>query len=280
MLETVENQLSSSQLQKLEDFGARVNKFGVNFAVCNSDGEVVLLCEADIFSSDCGRLAEYSRMALEQNDDQSHPENSNGVCCFGKKDQVLVVVLRFGSKAAVAALIDFGDETADSNEMSINKDCRPDEILPEMLVLLAESFQACSKAEAQIEMIGTELSQTYEELVLLHKLSSNMKVTEQDANFLQMACDSLTDIVSVEGIAILLERTVDKEKQLVLAAGSGLIDIDERFSAILYSRLVEEINSGKEALLDSEVDSPFKYDWPESIKNIIAVPLCAKDKTK
>ena len=33
-----------------------------------------------------------------------------------------------------------------------------------------------------------------------------MKVTESDSNYLQMACDSLTDLVNVEGIAILLEK--------------------------------------------------------------------------
>jgi HD-GYP domain-containing protein (c-di-GMP phosphodiesterase class II) len=121
------------------------------------------------------------------------------------------------------------------------------------------------------------LAQVYEELVLLHKLSANMKVTEPDVNFLQMACDNLTDIVSVEGIAVLLERTVeDDEKRLVLAAGSGLIDINERMATVLHSRLTEEINSGKEALLDSEVDSPFRYDWPGSVRNIIAVPLYGK----
>ena len=129
-------------------------------------------------------------------------------------------------------------------------------------------------------MVGTELARVYEELVLLHKLSTNMRVTEPDANFLQMACDSLTDIVSVEGIAILLEKTIEDEKQLVVAAGSGLIDLDKRTAAVLHSLLTEEIKSGKEALLDSEVDSPFKYDWPENIRNIIAVPLCGRDKAE
>jgi len=124
------------------------------------------------------------------------------------------------------------------------------------------------------------LAQTYEELVLLHKLSTNMKVTESDANFLQMACDSLTEIVYVEGIAILLEKTIDDKQQLVVTAGSGLIDIDEETAAILHSGLTEEINSGKEALLDSEVDSAFKYDWPSNIKNIIAVPLCGKERAE
>ncbi len=85
--------------------------------------------------------------------------------------------------------------------------------LAEMLWLLAESFQAAGKAEEQIEKVSTELAQTYEELVLLHRLSTNMKVTEPDANFLQMACDSLTAIVFVEGIAILVERNVEDEPQ-------------------------------------------------------------------
>src|SRR4030043_589689 len=135
----------------------------------------------------------------------------------------------------------------------------------EMLGLLAEKFQAEAKAEKQIEMVGTELAQTYEELVLLHRLSTNMKVTEADSNFLQMACDSLTEIVSGEGIAIMLEKSIDDERHWVIAAGSGLIDIDEQTAAILHSRLTDDINSGKEALLDTEVDSSFRYDWPGRI---------------
>jgi len=122
------------------------------------------------------------------------------------------------------------------------------------------------------------LAQTYEELVLLHKLSTNMKVTESGSSYLQMACDSLTDIISVGGIAILMEKTVDDEKRLFLSAGSGLIDINEQTAAILQSRLIGELSNGKEALLDSNVDNPFKYDWPEGVENIIAVPLYGQER--
>ena len=128
-------------------------------------------------------------------------------------------------------------------------------------------------------MIGTELARVYEELVLLHKVGMNMRVTESDTNFLQLACDSLTDIVLVEGIAILLERYIEGERKLVIAAGSGLIDIDERMAAVLHSRLIDEVAKGREALLDSEVDAPFKFHWPENIRNVIAVPLCTKEKS-
>jgi len=105
-----------------------------------------------------------------------------------------------------------------------------------------------------------------------------MKVTESDSNYLQMACDNLTDIVSVAGIAILLERVMDEQRHLVLTAGSGVIDVDERMAALLQDRLMEQMSNGKEALLDSEVDSPFTYEWPENIENIIAVPLYGKDR--
>jgi len=141
-------------------------------------------------------------------------------------------------------------------------------------------FKAETKAEQQIDKVSTELAQTYEELVLLHRLSTNMRVTEVDSNFLQMACDCLTEIVFVEGIAILLEKTINDGQQWVIAAGSGLIDIDEQMAAILHSRLTEDINSGKEALLDSEVDSAFNYEWPSRINNIIAVPFFGKERVE
>ena len=134
------------------------------------------------------------------------------------------------------------------------------------------------QAEEQIEVISVELSHVYEELVLLHKLSANMNVTEPGSNYLQMACDSLTDIVSVEGIAILQEGGNEDASQLILTAGSGLIDIDEQMAAVLHTRLAEEMNAGKEGLLDSEVDSPLRYEWSEGVKSIIAVPLLGKDK--
>jgi len=293
MLDIGLNILATSQLYELEGFGGRINKFGVNFAVFNAGGELVLLCEGERFKSSKEQLAEWARQALDQSSMESCTDAADmSVRRFGDENIVLGVVLksaRVCNKSRVAvgtALIDLGDTLSTT---ALNVSCNKGDIDPvridseyfvEMLRLLAEKFQAETKAEEQIEMIGTELAQTYEELVLLHRLSTNMKVTEADSNFLQMACDSLTEIVSVEGIAILLEKAMDDERHWVIAAGSGLIDMDERTAAILHSRLTDDINNGKEALLDSEVDSSFRYDWPSRINNIIAVPLFGKDKAE
>jgi len=278
--------LGSSGLRELRRFGDRINKFGFNFAVCDGNDELILLCEADKFQSERQQLIEAGRCALSMSRAKSRDQSAESAGKFeipAKGGQVLATVLKRGSEAVGTALIDLGQGPGLRDQGSVElipepRTPNPEAIFSEMLELLAENFQAVFKAEQQIEKLSTELAQTYEELVLLHKLSTNMKLTEQDANFLQMACDSLTEIVAVEGIAILLEKTVEGEKRLVVTAGSGLIDIDEQMAGVLHCRLTDEINQGREALLDSEVDSPFKYDWPENIKNIIAVPLCGKEK--
>ena len=270
MPRTIEESLGRTQLLRLEKFGGRVNKLGANFAFCNANGELVLLCEADGFKSDAGTLIESGRYAISQKADPdlcSDDEVSASRLVGG--GSILASVLNSGSETVGTALIDLGE---------VGSAAANGEYLGQMLELFAESFQDGTAAEKQSEMVGTELAQVYEELVLLHKLSSNMRINEPDVDYLQMACDSLTEIVLVEGIAILLKRTIEDEEQLVLVAGSGLIDMNRRMTAALYDRLVAEINSGREELLDSNVDSPLRYRWMENIKNIIAVPLYGKGK--
>ncbi len=283
--------IDSSQLRELESFWNKIKKFGVNFAFYNTNGELSSLYENNKFKSSREQLKEYGRQALNQDNKTDYVDNaSSQVRQFSDVNHVLAVVLKSSGfnnrrpEALGVAMIDLGQVslsyTKDTECYTENTNLflTKNKYLAEILALLADQFQNKINAEEQIEMVSTELARVYEELVLLHRISTNMRVTEADSNFLQMACDSLTEIILVEGIAILLEKNIDNEEQLVIAAGSGLIDIDEQKAAVLHSRLTEEINSGKEALLDSEVDSPFRYNWPDNIKNIIAVPLCGKDK--
>ena len=272
MLSSVCKNFGSSKLLELGKFGDRLNRFGVNFAVYNTNNELVLMRTAGKFESSQKLLMQAGLDALHQTAEKNCPAVPE-ICRLGEKGQILAAVLKSAPAANKqerllgVALIDLGDNCLQNQDL-----------LSEMLALLVENFRLVAASEEQLEKVSTELAHVYEELVLLHKLSINMKVTEADAAFLQMACDSLTEIVNVEGIAILLEKNVDGEKQLSLAAGSGLIDLDEQMTTVLHNRLIKEINSGRDALLDSDIDSPFKYDWPAAIKNIIAVPLFGKGK--
>jgi HD-GYP domain-containing protein (c-di-GMP phosphodiesterase class II) len=281
----VKQNINRVQLRQIENFGCRLKKFGYNFVLCDAEGDILILSDGGRFKSDTEQLKHLVGDVLNSSSgQQSLDSQGTAVMRFNGDNDILAVPLMPAQQAVTVAFVDMG-KTQNSEPINTEYQGRTDsgnasDYMAEMLALLAEKFTVQTKTEEQIEEIGTELSRVYEELVLLHKLSTNMRVTELDASFLQMACDSLTEIVFVEGIAILLDKMIDNQQQLILAAGSGLIDIDEQTSAVLYNRLIDEINSGKEALLDSDVYSPFKYEWPASIKNIIAVPLCGKEKTE
>lgn len=268
MLEIARKPLNVLQMHKLRSFGRRIKKLGADFAVYDVDGRETLPFKADKDAHCHNLIAEYCHRLTRQSEDKKSVTKTVEVQCLGRDSRILAVVLRTTDEINGAAFIDCSQYTRDGQFTEGQIEC-----LSEMLGFFAESFKAEYKADGQIEIISTELAQVYEQLVLLHKLGMNMNITGSDAGFLQMACDSLTDIVGVEGIAVLLEKDVENEKKLILSAGSGLIDINEHMAAVLYNRTVEEIGLGKEALLDSDVDSPFRYSWPGSIRNIIVVPF-------
>ncbi len=150
--------------------------------------------------------------------------------------------------------------------------------LSQLLLNFSRAYTSEIKSGNQLEHISNELSLTYEELVLLYNLSTNMKVTRSNATYLQLAVDQLLQLIDVEGIAILLKRNVHGQPDYILTAGAGYVTIDPEMTELLEQRLIEELKGGQEAILDSDVDSPHKYEWPERVKNIMAVPLQNKDK--
>jgi HD-GYP domain-containing protein (c-di-GMP phosphodiesterase class II) len=283
--------LTPLQHKELERFGRRMNNLGANFAVCSHDGTILLLCEDAEFKSPKKKLIEISSTLLAEcpgpMDDLG--KSDDRVQQFKGGNTVLAGTLMLSHHASgdresrAVVLIDMGDASAQVTSGShfggrshhYLQDQRI--YLAEMLGSIIECFESLAKSEDRTDKLGIELTRVYEELVLLHKLSTNMKITETDANFLQMACDSLTEVITVEGIAVLLEKRVDEGKQLVVAAGSGLIDMEPQLASTIYSRMVTEVSEGQDALVDSEVLGSFKYDWPAGIRNIIVVPLFGKD---
>ncbi len=287
MTDTITETISATDLDMLAQFAAKTNKFGANFAAFDTSGRCILDSPAGRFDSDTNQLAQYAGLTCQR--------QSDAVSRFGTYNEVLAVCLKARDETVGTIVIDAGDMNLADNEdlrrfcsqqridytllekfIKRNRDDR--DYFDQILLSFAEHFKAAAKAAQQLEKVSIELARTYEELVLLYNMSTSTKVTQSNATYLQMACDQITLLVNVEGIAVFLERDVDGERRLVLTAGSGVVEIDQCTADILESRLVEELKSGKEALLDGIVDSPFKYDWPDGIQNIIAVPLYAGDR--
>ncbi|MFH1616109.1 MAG: HD domain-containing phosphohydrolase [Planctomycetota bacterium] len=277
------------QFTLIEQFAQKLQKFGVNFMVCDCNAETVLYLDGGAFTSDQAKLSDLARQILNEEHETAGTGagGENGaisqVLCFSKKT-VGVAIIDAGApqKANYDYLKCFCSQHEIDYRQILNacatapaRDC---EYLQELLSLFADYFESTANSGKEIDILSNELAQTYEELVVLYKMIRNMKISEPDSNYLQMACDSITELVNVEGIAVLLGKKIGYEHQHALAAGAGLIEIDEHFADLLYSRVQQEVSSGKEALLDSEVDAPFRYAWPEWIRNIIAVPLLSNNK--
>jgi HD-GYP domain-containing protein (c-di-GMP phosphodiesterase class II) len=252
--------LNAAQQDQIRAFGARVNRLGVALAVCDANGSCLIQYPTAVASVDIASFVTIARdMAQSRSKAVSVSDDAMAVCLWREGSVIAVAVAKVAPSPAADA----------SGRM---------EFIQNMLEMFADSFNTVSKTEEQVEIVSSELAQTYEEMMLLYKMTTNMKLTESDCNYLQMACDSLTELVSVEGIAILIEKGAESEKRLVVSAGAGVIRLDQRWADILLSRLGDEVTAGKDALLDSEVYSPFRYDWPSWVRSIMAVPLYRKDR--
>jgi HD-GYP domain-containing protein (c-di-GMP phosphodiesterase class II) len=247
-------------MDQLKAFGARLSSLGNATIVCDVEGRCLTQRPDDSPIDYDAAIALAGDMILHRSRAVRTAGEMAATCLWRDGEVVAAVVTQIQSPAAAP----LGAVRA--------------EYVRTMLEMFAESFNSVTRSEEQVELISTELAQTYEEMMLLHKMTTNMKLTESDCNYLQIACDSLTELVSVEGIAILLEKGSESERRIVLSAGAGIIKLDRRWIDILLTRLEDELAAGKEALLDSAVYEPFRHDWPAWVRSIIAVPLYRKDR--
>lgn len=270
MLKTISNRTGSVQFELLKNFGRDITALGVNLIVYDTELNLLLNFDGGKFISDYESAASFAKRVLDSRLDQ--------IQTFGEFGQMFCVSLMVAERADAILVLDCGRPArANIGKGSLNAS----KYMQQILSMFVDAFNQAQKNQQQMGMMSNELAQTYEELMLLYKMSTNMKVTQSDSNYLQMACDNLTELVNVEGIAIFLEKRVNGMKKLVLTAGTGLIAIDHKQSnmhEILFDRLLAKLQSGGDALLDSEVDAPFKYEWFGRVKNIIAVPLHGKDR--
>ena len=257
--------LSASHYASLNELAHRLTCLGCGVSVFSADG-TLLFCASDTISGETDSLC------VSQAIKQSAVLDCPVVFC-GPDEAIPACVFESDSPAPSVLIVQTPAVLTGSAV-----DAREKKYLTWLLEDFAKTAVQGRRVLEQVEKISVELSQAYEEIILLYNLSTHMKVTKSTPAYLQMACDELTQLVQVEGIAIFLDKKYDGRKQLTLTAGAGVMRIDPPMADMLQMHLVAELATGKEALLDSDVDGPFKYVWPQGINNIITVPLGDKDR--
>jgi HD-GYP domain-containing protein (c-di-GMP phosphodiesterase class II) len=264
MLKTQTQKISTQLARQFKKFASQLNIANVNCRICSAQGDILLEQNCSSIESDCQSLSKICHNTCQTQENISE---------FHGKSTLLASAFNTENDSDLVAIIEISNNDLDHRKSDYIL------LIRQLLEMFTENITKTSKSEKQMEKISTELALSYEELTMLYRLSNNMHLTLDNNNFLQIACDSITDIVLVEGIAVLQNPTEDEhENQMMVAAGSGIINIDDNLMFLIKTRLKLELDQNKQYLLDSDVDSKFCYEWPENIRSIIAVPLESRMK--
>ncbi len=112
---------------------------------------------------------------------------------------------------------------------------------------LREDDEQLHRRINEIQGMSSELAESYEELSLLYKLSSNMAVDESPETFLNLATTELSEVLGLSAMAIQL---VDNEPRLQHLAGGTFIAGPQRVDPQVVGRigrsLIERFDNGGE----------------------------------
>jgi HD-GYP domain-containing protein (c-di-GMP phosphodiesterase class II) len=87
-----------------------------------------------------------------------------------------------------------------------------------------QDANAAVRHQADIDMFARQLSETYEELSLVYRLSANMTVKQDPEQFLYEACEELQQVAGLRWTAIILstdEQRLQNLQGTVVSAGKG-----------------------------------------------------------
>jgi len=147
------------------------------------------------------------------------------------------------------------------------------QILQKLLQLLIEKAQTSHDNIAEMEALGNSLSQSYEELTLLHTISDSMKVNQKPETFFDQLCQNLIGVIKAQKLVVLCPDNHQSHAGVSQVATAGQPQLEPALLEMLWHRTVEYARKNEGVLIDSNVDSPYTYKWPAPIRNIVCVPL-------
>lgn len=261
-----------------------LGNFGVNSALCTADGTYLshMLSVDDDSAMFCPGMKEC-------------PCNSNtNDILDGLAYRQLTCPLGYDVAAVPVSLRQFGQATMLCCLKGLTKSCRNTEktndshnrdnisvignFMTVLMAILANRTQDCVKKQSEIEALSSSLAQSYEEMSFLHRISNGMKVNRQPQALLSDLCDDLEHVVNAQKIVMLWLDGQDSNNTPKAVMSPGGPELDDSTTALIWERTKEQMaDGGQGVLIDSSIDGPFRYPWPENIKSIVSVPIKRND---
>ncbi|MBN1764291.1 MAG: HD domain-containing protein [Sedimentisphaerales bacterium] len=124
-----------------------------------------------------------------------------------------------------------------------------------------------------LEALTCSLTQTYEELALLHRISEGMRVTQKPEGFFQDYAEHILEVLDSEKLLIFWQDQTGYDLELPRVTSAGRLSLDRVHLEVIWDRSRQSFIETRGILIDSSVDGSLKYQWPEHIRNIVSVPI-------
>lgn len=123
----------------------------------------------------------------------------------------------------------------------------------------------------EVESLSGQLANTYEELSLIYRLSSGMKVNRGPGEFFKQACLDVMDVVDVRGMGVVLRSDSLEHRDPVLY---GQTSLPPGAVHKLADQLIDKLTSRKAALVINDLSRDSTFSWiANHARALLAVPL-------
>jgi putative nucleotidyltransferase with HDIG domain len=125
--------------------------------------------------------------------------------------------------------------------------------------------------EQEVESLTGQLSNTYEELNLIYRLSGGMKVNRSAGEFFKQACLDVMEVIEVRGMGVELRADSLQHREPVIYGSTSLPP-----GAVhrLADQLIGHLQAKKSAIVINNLAADPAYDWiSKHATQLLAVPL-------
>lgn len=125
--------------------------------------------------------------------------------------------------------------------------------------------------ERELQVLSSQLSDTYEELSLIYQLSSGMKINRSAGDFFKQACLDVMDVINVRGMGVVLRGESFRNHEPVLY---GSMSLPPGKVHRLADELMTVLSRRKSPLLVHNLKKDKTFHWlGEHAEQLLAVPL-------
>ncbi len=268
---------------------------GVNSIFCPVDAQYQNddLPEAVLSGTFCGNWRQCCRQALDSFQADSKPENNFPTACPGGHLMTAIPVRRRRQTIGILicclknlklnkndSLQQLCSKMGVDSTQLITRDLenavsgpRSAGVLEKILENLIEKIQITLENRNELEALSNSLTQSYEELNLLHRISDGMKITQPPHTFFTNLCSDLIEVVNAQKLLVFWTDQNNPVGPIHKVITPGEPQLAETEIRLIWQRLQTQCESNSNILIDSNVDRPYQFQWPRSIHNLVGVPI-------